>query len=1047
MVGLPLWGRVALGLGLAGGLAYMTTPVAILAARRFAFYDVPAGYKGHRRPTPYLGGSAVMAAFVVALTLATSPSAWTLGLLGGVAVLFVLGTIDDRRGLSAQLRAAVEFALGAALSMLGRGWHLGLGHEVDVVVTGLWVVAVVNAFNLFDNMDGAASTMAIAATAGTSILGLLTHNAWAAVGSAALCGACLGFLPHNLARPARIFLGDGGSMPLGFAVAVLTASAARTAEPSVLALLTGLLLVGVPALDTCLVVISRRRRGISILTGGQDHLTHRTRRRMRTARRVALVLGSTQVLVSALVIVASRSGSSAVVYVLLGFLICAATAIVGLEGSMQTASIVAVEGVGSTAVAMTGTTAWPEAGPKRARTPRAVTARSLRPQSPTWASRGATLALAVLGLGAGLSPLFSAYFDASVWVPIGLVVILAGGVAAIVRPPGASLPVVLSLTALGGLGLWSLLSTGWAQAAEQAIVDGNRWLAYTALLMLLIVLVRRRVHASVLLAAVGVGIVVVAVTGLVRMLGSDPLSLFIGGRLNSPLGYINGEGCVFAMGCWLSLALAERREPVLAGLGAAATVTLASLTLLTQSRGAAIATFAAVIVALVVVPGVRRRVMALATIGAGLAAAAGPTVRVYAAGQSGAGFASAAHSAVLAIVVFSALTGVVWAAITAIVLAAERRGERAAGSLGRVATVLVALVLLAPVLAAVVQAPALERSARNQWHAFVHLSDSASSGSSAVQTRLFSGAGNRYDYWRVAWHAFAGDPVIGVGAGNFTAAYYAHRQTQESIQNPHSIELQALSELGIVGAGLLALLIAGGVIGARRLRTAARRSRAHRTTMVGATGVAVVWMIDTSGDWMHLLPGVTAIALAALAVLCRSPRAGESIEDEPSETSSRAADPGPDRSAGLPLRTLGLAACAAFALVVGGASLLRSGLAQHYLNSAQSELSATPAAAIADASSSLRLDGANLDAYYVKAAGQARFDQAAAAHATLLAAARADSRDFVTWTLLGDLEVRRGNFRAARRYYSRAHSLDPNDPALAGLAAHPASAQTAAPGG
>jgi len=1042
----PLWIRPGVGFSLAASLAYMTTPLAIRAARRLAFYDVPLGYKGHRHPTPYLGGSAVMAAFVVALILGASPSARTLGLLGGVAVLFVLGTIDDRRGLSAQLRAAVEFALGAALSMLGHGWHLGLGHELDLVVTGLWVVAVVNAFNLFDNMDGAASTIAIAATAGTSILALLTHNAWAAAGSAALCGACLGFLPHNLAKPARIFLGDGGSMPLGFAVAILTASAARTAEPSVLALLTGLLLVGVPALDTCLVVISRRRRGISILTGGQDHLTHRTRRRMRTARRVALVLGSAQVLVSALVIVATQSGSSAVVYVLLGLLICAATAIVGLEGSMEAALVGAPVGTAATAVAMTGTTALPETGPGRSLAAPAITPPSSRPQSPTWATRGATLALALLGLGAGLSPLFSAYFDTSVWVPIGLVVILAG-VTAIVRPPGASLPVVLSLTALAGLGLWSLLSMSWAQAAEQAIVDGNRWLAYAALLMLLIVLVRRRVHASVLLAAVGAGIVVVAVTVLVRMLGSNPISLFIGGRLNSPLGYINGEGCVFAMGCWLSLALAERREPVLAGLGAAATVMLASLALLTQSRGAAIATFVAVTVALVVVPGVRRRVMALATIGAGVAAAAGPTVRVYTAGQSGAGFASAAHSAVIAILVFSALAGVVWAAITAIVVGAERRGERAGVLLGRVATVLTALVLLAPVVAAVLRAPALERAARNQWHAFVHLSVSATSGSSAVQTRLFSGAGNRYDYWRVAWHVFTGHPVIGVGAGNFTASYYAQRHTQEAIQNPHSIELQVLSELGIVGAGLLVLLICGGMIGARRLRVAARRSRAQRTTMVAATGVAVVWMVDTSGDWMHLLPGVTAIALAALAVLCRSPRAGDSAESDRSEISSRAADPGPNRSGGLPVRTLGLAACAAFALVVGGGSLLRSGLAQHYLNSAQSELSATPALAIADASSSLRLDGANLDAYYVKAAGQARFNRAAAAQATLLAAARADSRDYVTWTLLGDLEVRRGDFGAARVYYSRAHTLDPSDPGLASLAADPAGAQTAAPGG
>ena len=94
----------------------------------------------------------------------------------------------------------------------------------------------------------------------------------------------------------------------------------------------------------------------------------------------------------------------------------------------------------------------------------------------------------------------------------------------------------------------------------------------------MIVLVRGRQLPAILLAAVGFGIVVVAVSVLVRMLGSDPGALFIAGRLNSPLGYINGEGCVFAMGCWLSLALAERRQAVLAGLGTAATVTMASLT-------------------------------------------------------------------------------------------------------------------------------------------------------------------------------------------------------------------------------------------------------------------------------------------------------------------------------------------------------------------------------------------------------------------------------------------------------------------------------------
>jgi predicted Zn-dependent protease len=130
----------------------------------------------------------------------------------------------------------------------------------------------------------------------------------------------------------------------------------------------------------------------------------------------------------------------------------------------------------------------------------------------------------------------------------------------------------------------------------------------------------------------------------------------------------------------------------------------------------------------------------------------------------------------------------------------------------------------------------------------------------------------------------------------------------------------------------------------------------------------------------------------------------------------------------------------AFILAVAGASLLRSGLARRYLDDARAELRQNPAAAISDASSSLRLDSADLDAYYVTAAGLARFNRAAAARDVLLAAIRQNPDNFVTWTLLGDLEVRAGNLSAAMRAYRHALALDPRDPAVAALAADPKSA-------
>ena len=995
---LPLWARIGIGIGLAGTLAYITTPFAIVAARRFAFYDRPAGYKGHAAPTPYLGGAAVMLAYAIALLVGAGDTTRTLPLLGGVAVLFVVGTIDDRRTVPPLLRVAVEFGLGTLLAAAGIGWHLGAGDAVDALVNGIWVVAVVNAFNLFDNMDGAASTMAVVVAGAACILGVVAGNAWVAVGSAALCGACLGFLPHNLASPARIFLGDGGSMPLGFAVAALVASAAHSAEPSVLALFVGSVLVGIPALDTSLVIVSRRRRGISILTGGQDHLTHRTRTRMGTARRVVLVLGSTQAVVSALVIAATRESSTTTVYILLAFVVCAGTAIGAMEGAAAT------EEMGSVRVVE-----------------RSRASRSVRRYAPM-------AALFVLGLGAGLSPLFEAYYNTRTWIPIGfgLVVLAAAGM--IARPPQLGRSAILVVGGVAGFGLLSLLSGSWAAAAEQATIEGNRWLAYAAFLLLLMVFLRRRRDGLPLMLGAAVGIAIVGVVVLVRMLGSNPLDLFLDGRLDEPLGYVNGEGCIFAMGCWIGLAAAERRQPWVAGLGAAFATAMACLALLSQARGAAIATLVTGLAVIAFIPGLRRRVLALAVIGAGVAGAAAPLLKVY---SDGASTPSVVQSAAVATIVAAVVVGLAWGGL---VVAADRAGRRSAARkhlLDRMATVTVVVLLGLPVLAGLVRAGGIERTVRTQWHAFIHIADQGSS-----QTHLLSGGGIRSDYWRVAWDVFTAHPVAGVGAGNYGAEYFRLGRVAEPIQNPHSLELEVLSELGLIGAVVFALIVAGVFMGALRMRRAARLSLNARTAAVAAIGVVVAWFVDTSGDWMHLLPGVTAVALAAIAVLCR-----EGADEQPVVETERGAR---RRLLGVPV-TLAAAGAVAFVLAFAGASLLRTELTHIYTDRAQAELGTSPSNALNDANRAITLDGSNLDAYYLKAAAFARFDRADEARATLLTATQEDPADFTTWTLLGDLEVRLRNFASAKTFYERAHELDPTDPSINDLATNPASALSSAP--
>jgi tetratricopeptide (TPR) repeat protein len=175
--------------------------------------------------------------------------------------------------------------------------------------------------------------------------------------------------------------------------------------------------------------------------------------------------------------------------------------------------------------------------------------------------------------------------------------------------------------------------------------------------------------------------------------------------------------------------------------------------------------------------------------------------------------------------------------------------------------------------------------------------------------------------------------------------------------------------------------------------------------------------VHTSVDWIHLLPGVTGIALACGVCLVR---AGE----EPMT----------------PGRSWVAAAGIALLVTLPAVSLSRQGLTERFLGQARSALAADPAAALRDADRALRLDAEAVGAYYTKAAALARFNEAGAARAALLEAARREPGDFVTWALLGDLAVRAGNVAEAKRLYGRALRLNPRDPSLVALARDPRAA-------
>ncbi len=440
-----------------------------------------------------------------------------------------------------------------------------------------------------------------------------------------------------------------------------------------------------------------------------------------------------------------------------------------------------------------------------------------------------------------------------------------GVVARPTRPDG---PTALALGGLLGLGVWSLASTAWAESVENAVVSGNLWLVYGALLLLMLVLLRSERRSAVLLGAAGLGVAAVAISVLVRLLGGDPGSLFLGGRLNSPLGYINGEGCLFVVGFWLCFAAAETRRALLAGPAAGMATLMACLAILSQSRGTALAMLGSLIVVVALAPGRTRRVYGLLVVAAGVAAAAPDLLHVYDHTVAGSVPAGVGHAAGRSALLAALAVGAVWTLLT---WALGLLPSRSVSRVRRVAAWLLVIPVVLALAVAVGSAHRIEHDVRDQWHAFTHLTEPATGtgSASASQSRLLSGGGHRYDYWRIAWHVWKEHPLLGVGAGNYARSYYELRATTEDIQQPHSIELQALSELGLVGALLLAGFIAGIAWGAVRMRPAARRSAVTRSLMVGAVGAFTAWLVQTSVDWMQLLPGLTAVAIAAVAVMVR----------------------------------------------------------------------------------------------------------------------------------------------------------------------------------
>ncbi len=291
--------------------SFLLTPLVIRVAAGLKLYDAPDGVRRlHVSPVPRLGGVAVYLATAAVsagvlfvgssafLGRALSPADTRVltGAFIGASILFLIGLLDDVRGLSpgtkfvAQVAAAIiAYYFGVRLDSVtlgyGAGVHVGILSAPFVL---LWIVGVTNAYNFTDGLNGLAGGIAIVAGATIVIAGAALGNVAVLIPAMALCGALFGFLQFNFPK-ARVFLGDAGSMSVGFLIAVFLLRAAEVQGPSVLAVVP-ILAMFVPLLDVLLAVLRRWLRGVPLSGADARHIHHRLLALGLSPERTAIVL-------------------------------------------------------------------------------------------------------------------------------------------------------------------------------------------------------------------------------------------------------------------------------------------------------------------------------------------------------------------------------------------------------------------------------------------------------------------------------------------------------------------------------------------------------------------------------------------------------------------------------------------------------------------------------------------------------------------------------------------------------------------------------------
>lgn len=257
-------------------ISYLLTPFMKTIAIKLDYLDHPKDNKIHAHPTPLLGGVAIFIAFLISIfTKAPAMALKPVGaILIGSFILLLIGLVDDRMGMMPNIKLLGQFLAAMVTIKSGVRMEFIDNYYLSVIVTYLWIIGITNSFNLLDNMNGLSAGIASIAAIFFGVSMLTTKQFSIAMVSFAIAGASLGFLKHNFPR-ATIFMGDAGSLVLGFILASTAILGSWNTRFLTTSLAMPIFILGYPIFDTVLVVTIRLIERRSVFQGGRDHSSHR----------------------------------------------------------------------------------------------------------------------------------------------------------------------------------------------------------------------------------------------------------------------------------------------------------------------------------------------------------------------------------------------------------------------------------------------------------------------------------------------------------------------------------------------------------------------------------------------------------------------------------------------------------------------------------------------------------------------------------------------------------------------------------------------------